>query len=399
MSEQNEMLVAVKALSEQFEKNNVKSAADMIALKGDAKASVEKIQADIDKQEVKNQKLIGELAAERKERADVEERLAGLEAKASRMPCGSDLNVISAEVKAFQKFLAVGDRALSAEEFKTLNTNVATEGGVLVPDAYDSQILKNITEVSAIRSVSRVRQTTAMQYRQPRRTSNLTASWAGELATRGVTQQVYGEEIINVNALTAIVPLSNQVITSAAFNMEAEVNADVAEQFAQAEGLAFVSGDGSNKPDGILSDTRVGGITSEADNTLTVKDFIDLSGNLKTGYNPMFCLNRTTLAFVRGLKATDGNFLWGSGLAAGLPNTINGYSYIEANDMPDIADGTKPVIFGDFMRGYLVVDKTGLVSIRDPFTRKNEGIVELSFERCVGGKVVLPEAFKILTVQ
>ena len=390
-------LEAIKALGDIVAQTNAKSGADLEKLQGEAKERFERIDADLQKSEAKNQELTAQISAEIKSREELKDRMNELELKAARAPRGEQKQV-SAELKAFATFMQKG-LDFVGEDRKALNTAVETEGGVLVPVDFAEQLIKDITEVSPIRQIAMVRQTTGEQYAQPRRTANLSALWTGELQDRGTTQQIYGSETVNLNSLTAIVPISNRLLGSTAFNMEQEINGDAAEQFAAAEGAAYVNGNGVEKPFGFLNESGIGGITSGTNDTVTGDDLINLAGELKTGYDPVYVINRRELAFLKTLKGSNGQYLWGNGLAAGLPNTINGYRYVEANDMPDIADGTKPVAFGDFMKGYLIVDKMGIVAIRDPYTRKNEGIVEFSFEKRTGGKVVLKEAIKILTVQ
>lgn len=391
----SDMIEAVKELTKVVKDNQIKSGADFERLEGEAKQKYEQLDAIFEKQEAENQKLVKEINESRQKTLDMEEQIKGLEAKLTRMPKGEDREQVSAELKQFMAHVVSGE----ALEAKTLNTVDDTQGGVLVPAEYDSMIAKNITEISALRSVARVRRTTSFQFKVPRRTSNLSASWVGERATRSTTEQAYGVETINVNSLTALVPVTTQMLMSEAFDMESEINLDAAEAFANAEGAAFISGTGNQQPTGILTDSSISSRTSENNDAITATDVINLSGDLKTGYSPVYALNRQTLAYIRGLTDTNGGFLWGSGLQSGLPNTINGYSYVIEPNLANVADGTVPVLFGDFMRGYTIVDKVGMSMIRDPFTRKNEGIVEFSFERFVGGKVILPEAIKKLTVQ
>jgi HK97 family phage major capsid protein len=85
-------------------------------------------------------------------------------------------------------------------------------------------------------------------------------------------------------------------------------------------------------------------------------------------------------------------------LIAGVPNTILGYPYVEAADMPDVAAAAKPVIFGDFRRGYMIVDRVSLAVLRDPFTQATSGNVRYVARRRVGGQVVMPEAMRIQVI-
>jgi HK97 family phage major capsid protein len=109
-------------------------------------------------------------------------------------------------------------------------------------------------------------------------------------------------------------------------------------------------------------------------------------------------LNRTTLATIRTLKDGQGQYLWQNGLAAGLPSTINGDQYVSAIDMPNIGAGLYPVAYGDFARGYTMVDHTDTTMLRDPYTLGREGKILFIMHRRNGGKVVLAEAIKKLKI-
>ena len=87
--------------------------------------------------------------------------------------------------------------------------------------------------------------------------------------------------------------------------------------------------------------------------------------------NGTFVFNRITLAAIRKLKDTAGQYVFQAGmmLSSGVPNSILGYPYVEATDMPDIASNAYPIAFGDFNRAYMIVDRINLAVLRDPFTQ------------------------------
>ena len=72
-----------------------------------------------------------------------------------------------------------------------------------------------------------------------------------------------------------------------------------------------------------------------------------------------WAMNGTTLALVRLLKDGQGNYLWQPFFQAGQPETILGRPVVEMPDMPDVANGTFPIMFGDFS-GYRIVDRLAL---------------------------------------
>jgi HK97 family phage major capsid protein len=142
-------------------------------------------------------------------------------------------------------------------------------------------------------------------------------------------------------------------------------------------------------------------IDSGENTSFDADDMIRLFYSLKTPYsrNGAWMLNRQTLGYVRQLKAGDDNYLWQPGLATLAPATILGQPYVEAPDLVApvagaFTDGDKPIIFGDFARGYTILTKAGMRMVRDSVT--TDSGVNFKFYLRVGGAVVNPEAIKIM---
>lgn len=367
---------------------------------------IAKIEKSLEKFEESGQTYIAEqkerdqATLEAKERADgLEEQVKALEAEIARGTTRTEKSYKdTAEYKALEGFVKTGSFD-DAEQKALLRSDSDVAGGFLAPVEMDNVIVKKITEVSDIRSVARVRTIGSKSMEIPIRASIPTATYEGEAETGADSTSLYENETITPFRQTFTTPITMDMLMDSAFNMESEITADASEAFAQGEGANFVNGDGHKKPKGFLQDSRIGGLTSSTDSTIDADDVILISGELKTGYTPVYVFNRRTLAFLRTLKATDGNFLWQPGLNGVVANTINGFPYLIAEDMPDIANGSKSIAFGDFLRGYTIVDRTGLAVIRDEFTQKKKSIVEFTMNRWNTGQVTLPEAIKIITTK
>jgi HK97 family phage major capsid protein len=180
--------------------------------------------------------------------------------------------------------------------------------------------------------------------------------------------------------------------------------------FAEQEGNAFVLGNGTAKPKGFLDYTKVlesswswgniGYILTGVSGALPASNpsdvLVDTVYSLKAGYrqNANWVMNRKTQAAIRKLKDADGNYLWQPPASVGQRAMLMGFPVVEAEDMPDAAANATPIAFGDFGRGYLVVDRTGVRVLRDPYSAKP--YVLFYTTKRVGGGVQDFDAIKLL---
>jgi len=371
----------------------------------EGKAALQKIDSKFEEFEKKNQEMITGFKAIEGAEKELKERIVDLEGKLARPGAGGvdqrkgEYDNEMKSLIAYAKYGTTGDSLRAhAEELKYLRTDVNADGGYLVAPEYVNEILKNITEISPIRSISKVRSTSRKTVLIPTRDTLVSVGWNGEGVAASESNSQYGMQEITMGKLSVQTRLTREEVMDSSFNMEQQVRDDVAEAFAQAEGAAFVSGTGINRPQGFLVAASVDNSNTAVVGALGADDLITLTGTLKTGYMPYFVLNRRTLAYIRRLKDGNGQYLWAPGIAAGQPNSIIGEPYISAIDMPDVATGQTPVAYGDFMRGYMIVDRTMMTMIRDEVTLAAQDMIALTFHRRLAGQVVRGEAIKKLTV-
>lgn len=383
-----------------------------------APEKIERLNVVLDDYEKKNQQLVAannaiqnheaeiktlrtELETKGVEAGQIRERLDMVEIAFAKQTSKSGDNwKDTAEFKAMDAWVKTG-----AVETKTLRTDNATEGGVLVPTEMEGMILKRIVEIDPIRSIARVRPIGAKSLVIATRTGIPVATYEGEAAAGSNSQATYGSETLTAFRQTHTTPITRDMLMDSAFNMESEIMDDAALAFAYGEGNGFVLGTGFKQPYGFMVDPDVlTGFVKSSSTTigvLTPEDFFKLQGQLKQGYNGQFVMNRRTLAAVRSMRAggsttNDGPFIWQPSFANGGMASIAGDAYTLANSMPDIGNDLYPVAYGDFRAGYLIVDRTAVEVIRDDYTQKKNAIVEFTIHRWNTGKVVMAEAIKIL---
>ena len=316
--------------------------------------------------------------------------------------------------KAFGAYLRSGDddamRSLDLEE-KALSTAVAGDGGYLVDPQTSEQIAGVLHATASIRAIANVVAIESTAYDVLVDHTDVGVGWATETGSSTETGTPQLDRIsIPLHELSALPKASQRLLDDSAFDVEGWLASRIANKFARAEGSAFVSGDGVDKPTGFLNHTTVansawswGNIGYEV--TGAAGDFaavdpadavVDLVYALGAQYraNATFVMNSKTAGAVRKMKDADGRFLWSDGLAAGEPARLMGYPVLVAEDMPDIASDATAIAFGDFNAGYTVAERPDLRILRDPFSAK-PNVLFYATKR-VGGDVSDFSAIKLL---
>jgi len=330
---------------------------------------------------------------------DVGDRVTALEARLSRpSPANDNRSDAEAELeqRAFDRFLRYGRDSLTADEVRALSvTGGANEGATTVPEAFLAEIIKDLTEISPMRSLARVTNVSGTPVLLPRRTAAPVGAWEGETTEAGETSSAYDQWSIPVHEARVYTDISNRLLEDSAFDMAGEIREDLTEAFDELESGAFVNGDGNGKPLGFLADpafqtTELSGASFDAD------DLIDLFYSIKARYRRRgtWTMNSSTIAIVRKLKYPDGKHLWQDSLAEGQPPTLLGRPVEEFPDLPDPDAEAVPLVFGDFNRAYRIVQRLALVVLPDRYSKATESIVRFHARMRVGGKLVLPAALR-----
>lgn len=398
-----EIKVVLDELGSKFEefKSENKTRLDEIEKKGHADPI---LQEKVDKMSDDIAKLAEVKQAHEIQQKNLEEATAKIESLETILarPNASKSVDADIQVKAFGKWLRKGE--VDEMEKKALYESDDTLGGFYAPTEYVADLIKSVTEISPIRSIARVRSTDKRGIEVPKRTGQFSASWVSETGTRSeTTGYTTGLQQIDAHELYALVDISQAMLEDSAFDLESEMGSEFAEQFAKAEGTAFVSGSGVGQPLGFTDASAGVSSTNSGDSSaLTANGLYDLVYAIKSEYlgNARFVMNRTTFSKVLQLEDTAGQkvFHVGLNLVSGAPSTIAGHPYVLATDMPDVASGTKPIAFGDFSRAYTVVDRVNLSIMRDPYSQATSGNIRYVARRRVGGQVVLAEAIQLQNI-
>lgn len=293
-----------------------------------------------------------------------------------------------------------------------LNKGADAEGGYLAPVEWDRTITGKLKETSAIREHASVITISGAGFTKLFTDRNIGSGWVGETAARPATGTPgFTPLTFATGELYANPQATQQMLDDAAIDLEAWLANEVQGEFSRQENIAFLSGDGVNKPTGLLTYVTgaanaakhpfgaIKALNSGAAAAVSNSDkLIDMIYDLPAEYraNAKFYMNRLTQGGVRKLKTDDGHYLWQPSFQLGQAATLAGHEVVELADLPDVAAGNIAALFGDMAATYLVVDRVGIRVLRDPFTAKP--YVSFYTTRRVGGGVQNPEAMRALKV-
>lgn len=338
-------------------------------------------------------------------------RLKRLEAANSRPAVSLGGEAVGEELageykQAFCNYLRKGmDAGLESLQTKALSSTNA-DGGYLITPQMSEIIVRIVNEISPMRELARVETISTDSLDVIEDDEAPGASWVAETASRDdTTTHQINKNNIETHEMYASPKATQKLIDDASIDVENWVAERVAEKFADLEAAAFINGNGTGKPKGILQYTagtafgEIEQLQSGTDAVVTADSLIRLYYALKEEYakNATFLMHRTVMQGVRLLKEANTNqYLWQPGLAAGTPDTLLGVPVRTAADMPTASENSLSVAVADFKRAYLIVDRVGIRILRDPYTDKP--FVKFYTTKRVGGEVVNTDAIKLLSL-
>ena len=281
-----------------------------------------------------------------------------------------------------------------------LSEGTDADGGYLVPEEFERQIVVGLDESNVIRSLAKVI-TTGSERKIPVAATHSTAQWTLENGAYTESNPTFDQKQIDAYKLTDLIRVSTELLQDSAFDLESYIAAEFARAFGIAEEQAFCVGTGTNQPTGIF--TAKGGnvgVTAAANNAITADELISLVYALKSPYrrNAKFLMNDATISAIRKLKDGNGAYLWQPSLQAGEPDKLLGYDLYTSPYVPTMAASAYTVAFGDF-KNYWIADRAGRTVQRlNELYATNGQIGYVATER-VDGKVILSEGIQLLQMK
>lgn len=434
IEDQGKAFDAFKATHDEQIKELKKGVADPVVTE-----RMSKIEASLDKAVEAKAALEAGLAAERKEREELELRLSKLgklgstdekkavaidklnnalrSAAASRgqpQPEPLDEKGFDAYESALGSYLRKGRDPLDATEIKTLSVGSDPDGGYLVTPDTSGRMVKRVFETSPVRQIANVTTISTDRMEGIEDLNEAGVGYSGETVQSGdTTTPQISKWAINVYWIDTEPKTTQQILDDANIDVEAWLSEKVGDKFGRWQNAEFINGN-AGKIRGLMSSANtyasdagagvawgsVGyfptGAAGDWAATNPADALLGVIGVLKNDYqnNASWLASRLRITEIRKFKDSTGQYLWQPSLVAGVPETLLGFPVARAEDMPAKAANSHSVAFGDFKQAYQIVDRQGITVLRDVFTQKP--FVKFYTRARVGGGIVNFEAFKTL---
>ena len=291
------------------------------------------------------------------------------------------------------------DKSVPFEVLNALQIGTDSEGGYLVPDDYERTLVEALQAENIFRNFAHIIRTSSGDRKIPVVTSKGTAAWTDEEAAFNDSDDAFGTASIGAYKLTTMIKVSDELLNDSVFDVPGYISKEFARRIGAAEEEAFITGNGTGKPTGLLHATLGAGVgvTTAAATAITFDEVMDLYFSLRAPYRRQanFLMNDSTVKALRKLKNGAGDYIWQPSIAAGTPDKILNCAVYTSTFVPAIAAEAKTIIFGD-MNYYWIADREGR-----KFKRLNElyaanGQVGFLGSQRVDGKLILAEAVKVL---
>lgn len=292
-------------------------------------------------------------------------------------------------------------RGVQSDETKTLQiTGAGQTGGVVVPGSFVASVINRLITIAPVRGVASVISISGTEAEIPRLKTVADAGVVAETAARPETEPEFELVKIPTFEIARQIPVSRQLIEDSAVDLTSFLADHIGHVFGQVEANLIIAGAGTTEPQGFVGEAGVAEVNGGNANLITADGLIDLVYALPQSYrsNAAFMMRGQTIAAIRKLKDSNGQYLWQPAVAAGQPASLMGYPLYEADNIPAVAANANPVFFGDWRSALTIVDRVNFAMIRDDLTGAGSGVVKFHVRRRMGSRLVQPLALRRLKI-
>jgi HK97 family phage major capsid protein len=283
-----------------------------------------------------------------------------------------------------------------------LEIGTDANGGYLVPDEYEKQLIQALNDENFFRTLAHVIQTQSGTHTIPVVASHGTAAWMDENGLYPESDDTFDQITLDAYKLGTAIKVSEELLNDSVFDLESYIATEFARRIGAAEEEAFLTGDGKKKPEGVFTKVKAtkDATTEIANTNISFDAIMDVFHSLRSVYRnrATWILNDSTVKALRKIKDNNGNYIWQPAVTAGQPDMILNRSYKTSIYAPELAAGNVALLFGDFSY-YWIAERQGRSFKRlSELYAANGQIGFLASER-IDGKLILPEAVRGLSVK
>jgi phage major capsid protein, HK97 family len=303
--------------------------------------------------------------------------------------------------EAYAKDMLAAMRSNFKRVSNVLQEGVDADGGYLVPEEYDRRLIQSLEDSNIMRQLA-TNITTSGERKINVAATTPAAAWIEEGGALSFGEATFDQILMDAHKLHVAIKVTEELLYDNAFNLESYIITQFGKALGNAEEDAFLNGDGAGKPLGIFAEKGGAeiGVTAASATAITADEIISLVYSLKRPYrkNAKFIMNDQTIAALRKLKDNNQAFLWQPSMQAGEPDRLFGYPVYTSPYVPTIAAGKPVIAFGDF-KYYNIGDRgtRSFSELKELFA--GNGMVGFVAKERVDGKLILPEAVKVLKMK
>ena len=288
------------------------------------------------------------------------------------------------------------------EARNALQVGELSEGGYTVPDSFEHQLIEGLEDENIMRPLVHVISTGSGEHKIPIVASHGSGAWIEEEQQIPESDDAFTQISLSAHKFATMIRISRELLNDSAFDMASYIAHEFVRRAGAAEEQAIISGDGAHKPIGLLHDTLGAeiGVTTASATAITADELIDLQHSIKSGYRRKACwiMNDATIAAIRKLKDSMGQYIWQPGIKEGAPDTLFNQKVLMSNYMPLVATGNKVILYGDYSY-YWLAEREGrtLERLNELFAVADQ--VGFKLTERLDGRLILPEAVKCMKMK
>ncbi len=257
----------------------------------------------------------------------------------------------------------------SSLNFRTLSKLTTGAGGNTVPTTFYDRLMAHLIEVSAIlQAGATILNTDSGETIQvPKTTSHSTAVLTAEAASLSASDPAFGQASLGAYKYGVLIQVSRELVDDTGVDLEGYLAMQAGRALGNAFGADAITGNGSSKPTGILNNTTLGatgptgvsgglGATSATANSggdFLIDLYYSVIAPYRASTSAAWMARDSTMAVLRKIKDTTGQYMFQPSMVAGTPDTLLGKPIYTDPFIPAIATGAKSIIFGDISQFFI----------------------------------------------